>query len=81
MELISGEEQIYGYRKLAKCLLIQHKLVINKKKVYRLCKDLGILKKTAATCSKTSAPIGPQPYNNECQPIVGSRSKIRLYRR
>ena len=45
IELISDEEQIYGYRKLAKCLRIQHNLIINKKKVYRLCKELGILKK------------------------------------
>jgi putative transposase len=52
MELISGEEQIYGYRKLAKCLRIQHKLIINKKKVYRLCKELGILKKQRQLVAK-----------------------------
>lgn len=45
MELILGEEQIYGYRKLTKCLRLQYSLTINKKKVYRLCKELGILKK------------------------------------
>ena len=45
IELISGEEQIYGYRKLAKCLQFKHNLIINKKKVYRLCRELGILKK------------------------------------
>ena len=33
MELISSEEQIYGYRKLAKCLQFKHNLIINKKKV------------------------------------------------
>lgn len=44
-ELISGEEQIYGYRKLTKCLRVQYNLLINKKKVYRLCKELGILGK------------------------------------
>lgn len=43
MELISGEEQSYGYVLLTECLRIQHDLVINKKKVYRLCKKLGIL--------------------------------------
>ncbi|MDM5186288.1 IS3 family transposase [Bacillus sp. DX4.1] len=43
MELISGEAGIYGYRKL--CLLLQkiYELKINKKKVYRLCKELDIL--------------------------------------
>lgn len=43
MELISGEESVYGYRKLTLCLRNQHQLIINKKKVYRLCKELGIL--------------------------------------
>lgn len=45
LELVLGEEHAYGYRKLAKCLTLQHGLIINKKKVYRLCKELGILKK------------------------------------
>jgi len=40
-----GEEQCYGYRKLTKCLQLNYQLKINKKKVYRLCKELGILKK------------------------------------
>lgn len=40
-----GEEHAYGYRKLAKSLNKQYGLIINKKKVYRLCKELGILKK------------------------------------
>jgi putative transposase len=45
MELMAGDEQIYGYRKLTKCLHRQYHLVINKKKTYRLCKELGILQK------------------------------------
>lgn len=45
MELIAGEEEGYGYRKLTKCLQTKYGLTINKKKVYRLCKELGILKK------------------------------------
>jgi len=43
MELVSGEEHGYGYVLLTECLRVQYDLVINKKKVYRLCKDLGIL--------------------------------------
>lgn len=43
LELISGDESVYGYRKLTKCLRRKHKLEINKKKVYRLCKELDIL--------------------------------------
>jgi len=44
-ELVLGEEGGYGYRKLTKCLKLQYHLFINKKKVYRLCKELRILKK------------------------------------
>jgi putative transposase len=43
MELVAGEEQGYGYLLLTECLRVQYQLVINKKKVYRLCKKLGIL--------------------------------------
>nr|WP_282434554.1 IS3 family transposase [Desulfotomaculum copahuensis] len=43
LELVSGEENVYGYRKLTRCLQRQHNLRINKKKVYRLCKELDIL--------------------------------------
>ncbi|WP_271755301.1 DDE-type integrase/transposase/recombinase, partial [Cohnella sp. JJ-181] len=42
--LISREEEsCYGYRKLTQCLRRQYGLQINKKKVYRLCKELGLL--------------------------------------
>ncbi|MFF2482935.1 transposase [Paenibacillus sp. NPDC058071] len=44
IELISGEEHSYGYRKLAACLRRQHHVIINDKKVYRLCEELDILK-------------------------------------
>jgi putative transposase len=43
MKLIEGKECIYGYRKLTSSLRKNYKLVINKKKVYRLCKELDIL--------------------------------------
>lgn len=43
MELAAGEESVYGYRKLAICLEKQYHLIINEKKVYRLCKELDIL--------------------------------------
>ncbi|MDF2606261.1 MAG: transposase [Bacillales bacterium] len=43
LNLIKGEESIYGYKKLTKALRINSNLVINKKKVYRLCKELEIL--------------------------------------
>ncbi|ASZ61635.1 hypothetical protein CLD04_10895 [Bacillus subtilis] len=43
MELISGEAGVYGYRKLCLRLRSEYALQINKKKVYRLCKELDIL--------------------------------------
>lgn len=44
MELIAGDCYNYGYRKLTVILKREYKLKINKKKVYRLCKKLGILR-------------------------------------
>ncbi|MFC7061684.1 IS3 family transposase [Halobacillus seohaensis] len=43
MELVEGDGYAYGYRKLAKSLRRQERLVLNKKKAYRLCKELVIL--------------------------------------
>lgn len=43
MELVAGEEHVYGYKNLTQCLRNQHNLIINHKKVYRLCKKLDIL--------------------------------------
>lgn len=44
MELVAGDGFPYGYRKLTICLQEDYTLKINKKKVYRLCKELDILK-------------------------------------
>jgi putative transposase len=44
MELIAGDGYNYGYRKLTVILKREYGLKINKKKVYRLCKKLGILR-------------------------------------
>jgi putative transposase len=44
MELLAGEAAAYGYRKLTVRLKRLHGLVINKKKVYRLCKQMNVLR-------------------------------------
>jgi len=44
MEEIEGDGFNYGYRKLTKVLRRKYKLIINKKKVCHLCKELGILR-------------------------------------
>jgi putative transposase len=44
MELIAGEGECYGYRKLTSRLRKLRRLVINKKKVYRLCKAMNVLR-------------------------------------
>ncbi|MFC4779648.1 IS3 family transposase, partial [Paenibacillus sp. GCM10023252] len=44
-ELLEGEECVYGYKLLAKCISDRYKVKLNKKKSYRLCKELGILQK------------------------------------
>ncbi|WP_195892708.1 IS3 family transposase [Desnuesiella massiliensis] len=45
MKLIDGDASDYGYRKITYHLRKQYSLIINHKKVYRLCKVLGILKR------------------------------------
>lgn len=45
LELLEGEEHVYGYKFLARCIRDRYKVKLNKKKAYRLCKELGILKK------------------------------------
>jgi putative transposase len=44
IDLIEGDAFAYGYYKITIALRNSYKLVINKKKVYRLCKELQILK-------------------------------------
>jgi putative transposase len=44
MELLAGEGAAYGYRKLTVLLKRRHQLKINKKKVYRLCKKMDVLR-------------------------------------
>lgn len=43
IRLISGEHAACGYKKMTSLLRRNYRLKINKKKVYRLCKELGIL--------------------------------------
>ncbi|TDF89435.1 DDE-type integrase/transposase/recombinase [Paenibacillus piri] len=44
MEFLAGEGASYGYRKLTVLLRSRHGLRINKKKVYRLCKRMDVLR-------------------------------------
>ncbi|MBD2845541.1 transposase [Paenibacillus sp. IB182496] len=44
MEFLAGEGANYGYRKLTVLLRRRHHLNINKKKVYRLCKQMDVLR-------------------------------------
>lgn len=44
LKAIAGDGYAYGYRKLTNMIRRQYGLIINKKKVYRLCKELDILK-------------------------------------
>lgn len=44
MEFLMGEGASYGYRKLTLLLKRRYQLIINKKKVYRLCKIMDVLR-------------------------------------
>jgi putative transposase len=52
LELVEGEEHVYGYKNLTRCLHRQYGLLVNKKKVYRLCKELCLLQKQRKRSSK-----------------------------
>lgn len=43
LQLIEGEEHVYGYKLLAQCIYDRYDVILNKKKCYRLCKELNIL--------------------------------------
>lgn len=45
IEAIQDEAMFYGYRKITYHLRNSYSMIINHKKVYRLCKELGILRK------------------------------------
>lgn len=45
LELLEGEEHVYGYKLLAQCIRDQYNVRLNKKKAYRLCLELGVLQK------------------------------------
>lgn len=45
LDLLEGEEFVYGYKFLAKCIHERYHVRLNKKKAYRLCRELEILKK------------------------------------
>ncbi|WP_281272414.1 IS3 family transposase [Paenibacillus sambharensis] len=45
LELIEGEEHVYGYKLLAQCIRDKYNVRLDKKKAYRLCNELGILQK------------------------------------
>lgn len=52
MDAIEGDGFAYGYLKLTYWLKRKYSLAINKKKVYRLCKELGVLKQQRKIKSK-----------------------------
>jgi putative transposase len=52
MEMIAGDGYSYGYVKITHTLRQAYHLVINKKRVYRLCKELDILKPQRETKPK-----------------------------
>ena len=44
MEAIAGNGYAYGYRKLTHLLRQEYQLTLNEKKMYRLCKELDVLR-------------------------------------
>jgi transposase InsO family protein len=57
IESIDGDAINYGYRKITYHLSKYYNLIINHKKVYRLCKELGILKEQRVIKPKVKRTI------------------------
>ncbi|EPY2276943.1 IS3 family transposase [Clostridium sporogenes] len=57
LETIDGDGINYGYRKIMHYLRREYKLIINHKKVYRLCKELNVLKDQRSTKPKVKRSI------------------------
>ena len=72
-ELITAEGFAYGYLKLTYCLRRNFNLVINKKKVYRLCKELAILRPQRKVKHKHPKPAGQEPGHYGFQSALGGR--------
>ncbi|MFD0698740.1 IS3 family transposase, partial [Paenibacillus sp. GCM10027628] len=59
-QLVKGPHAACGYRKLTILLRRKYNLIINKKKVYRLCKALNLL----APQRQTTNPVPKKVANN-----------------
>lgn len=57
MEAIQDDAFYYGYHKITHTLKREHNLIINHKKVYRLCKELQILKDQRVIKSQVKSTI------------------------
>ncbi|NFQ35130.1 IS3 family transposase [Clostridium sporogenes] len=57
LQAIEGDAINYGYRKIMHYLKREYGLIINHKKVYRLCKELDILKNQRAIKPKVKRSI------------------------
>lgn len=53
LEIIEAEGAYYGYHKLTVCLRRRYGLLVNKKKVYRLCKAEGASFEASAQAQET----------------------------
>ena len=54
---IEGAGYAYGYRKLAKALRRDHQIIVNHKKIYRLCQEMDILRPKRRKKARTKRRI------------------------
>ncbi len=74
------ETASYGYSKLTSSLKEDYQLIINHKKVYRLCKELDILRPQRKVYPKRQE-VGQKDGSNRAQPALADGSKIWLHSR
>ncbi|MCL6548447.1 MAG: transposase [Alicyclobacillus sp.] len=62
-------------------LRLDHGLVVNEKKVYRLCKELDILRPQRKLRQKHPREAGVEPHHRGTKPALGSGCQVRVHRR
>jgi len=81
-ELIAGDGSPYGYKKLTISLKEDYGLIINHKKVYRLCNELNILRpQRNINPSRPKKLTKREKVTAPNQQWVASRCKIRCARK
>ena len=78
VRILQGPDAAYGYRKITVLCAEGISLVINKKKVYRLCKEMGILGPRISQKQSVPRRVANNRKSHRSEPIVADGHQVRL---